>query len=508
MHKLMLTKTVMLRCFEMLQSKRLRMLLATLAILLMLLGIGCLTVTLLFNKLFYRMLSNYLVLLPDSEFFKTWSKPSVPIYFSVYLYNLTNPTDVLDGDRPHFSIVGPYVYRERRQTNVVGWSDEPVPKSVFYKSRTFYHFVPELSASSDRLGKVTSLNMPYLKSKELFEPFVTLSPREVLWEHRPMLLQFAGFFGFPTNAAILASFNGTEGDVIGIDTGARDVNEIGQIRSVNGKNKLKAWDYDEANRIVGTDGSLAPPYLDVGSILDVYVRDVCRTFRIQSNKRQPARNNQDVDIIVFSAFPFNQTDPHLSLRERMYCKNGMNCGPVGMVSARPCLVSKGTDFPLYFSKPYFLDVDPSVKAKFDGIPDAHAETHDTSIHIEPTTGLVLEANKRIQFNFLLENDNEMLRHINGPFYFPVAWVDESVVADKENLDLLYSRVLQPKRIIPFVASVFALFFVLLSLTIFAALVTFARARVVYSLSKTNDLRSPTSSTHTSSSSCPTEFEWD
>lgn len=46
-----------------------------------------------------------------SEAFEAWENPPAPIYMQFYFFNLTNPLEVLDGERPAVVEIGPYTYR-------------------------------------------------------------------------------------------------------------------------------------------------------------------------------------------------------------------------------------------------------------------------------------------------------------------------------------------------------------------------------------------------------------
>ena len=57
--------------------------------------------------------------------------------------------------------------------------------------------------------------------------------------------------------------------------------------------------------------------------------------------------------------------------------------------------------PIIASPPHFLGVDADIQAGVEGLnPDP--ERHVTKLNIEPSTGLLLQAKKRIQYNVLIE----------------------------------------------------------------------------------------------------------
>lgn len=49
-------------------------------------------------------------LINGTDTYKAWQKTIFPLYVSIYLFNLTNPDDVVGGGKPVLKEVGPYVY--------------------------------------------------------------------------------------------------------------------------------------------------------------------------------------------------------------------------------------------------------------------------------------------------------------------------------------------------------------------------------------------------------------
>ena len=44
--------------------------------------------------------------------YKEWIKPSVPIYMKYFVFNVTNPNEVMEGlEIPNVTQIGPYSYR-------------------------------------------------------------------------------------------------------------------------------------------------------------------------------------------------------------------------------------------------------------------------------------------------------------------------------------------------------------------------------------------------------------
>ena len=48
---------------------------------------------------------------PNSLSFNMWKEIPVPFYLSVYFFNILNPEEIVQGQKPQVQERGPYVYR-------------------------------------------------------------------------------------------------------------------------------------------------------------------------------------------------------------------------------------------------------------------------------------------------------------------------------------------------------------------------------------------------------------
>lgn len=54
-------------------------------------------------------------LVEDSPTLSRWANVSIPIYFSVYIFNVTNPAEFMAGEKPIVREVGPFVFIQKRR---------------------------------------------------------------------------------------------------------------------------------------------------------------------------------------------------------------------------------------------------------------------------------------------------------------------------------------------------------------------------------------------------------
>ncbi|KAF5401335.1 Lysosome membrane protein 2 [Paragonimus heterotremus] len=388
-----------------------------------------------FDRLFLSMLAKNTVLQPGSPLFDNWLSPSVPIWFKVYMLNLTNADEVLAGGRPHFQEVDP--------NNV--------------KITT-----PNLFCLSPDARWITLLTS--------CQPFTTITAEEAMWGYYPSsLLEVAG-----KKVGLFIKLNGTDVHEFVVDVGVENIQNIGQIYEADGKKKLTIWDNDEANMIIGTDGSLASPGLQVGSTVTFYVPEICRSTTLYATGKKSTVNLKDVEIIVFTGDPADPTEHIFEWRNRIFCQTKAGCPPKGLVSLEPCLKSEGVDMPMYLSQPSFIGADPRIGEHFDGLSIPNPDKHVTTVHIEPTTGFLLEAFKRVQFNILMRNTDKMFKKMKSGIYFPIGRIEETAVADKRSLEEIYNRILLPRKQIPIILSVVCAVTTLLAVIIILSLAIYLR----------------------------------
>ncbi|GAA56005.1 Lysosome membrane protein 2 [Clonorchis sinensis] len=489
------------------RSKPLRITLIVAAALFIVIALFTLILVLIFDRLFLALLAQKLAISPNSPVYESWLVPTVPIYFSVYLLNLTNPTEVLAGARPHLEEVGPYVYRERRERFDVQFGNGSESHTVRFKYRIFYYFDRNKSINDPSTVRITtpnlyflvmtSSNMGWILGDE--GPFITLTAEEVMWGYTPALVSFLRAFFGDKKVGLFATNNGTNVNEFVVNTGAKNIQDIGKIYEVNGQQILDIWDNLEANMLNGTDGTVAAPGLRVGSTVEFHVPDICRSVTSYAVDTTTTQERDDVEVTVFSGSPPNSTDPLAKWRTDMFCTKDSGCPPQGLLSLQRCAAKKGADLPLFLSQPFFLGADPQIAAAFDGLPVPSKEKYSTWVHIEPTTGFVLEAFKRIQFNIFMENTDSKYKDMKGPYYFPIAWIAEIAVADKKSVDMLANMVLAPRKKVPLILTIVGAISTVLAVTLIVILVACVRTRSISHRAKRNGTVSPASPVITTTS---------
>jgi hypothetical protein len=104
-----------------------------------------------------------------SSFIDRADNYKAPLLVTTYVYDIVNPDDIVYlGAKPIVKEYGPFVYTQRTQNYDLNFGD-PDHLTLFYKSYASYTFVPEQSAGWANETMVTTVNMPFVSVRNLFE---------------------------------------------------------------------------------------------------------------------------------------------------------------------------------------------------------------------------------------------------------------------------------------------------------------------------------------------------
>lgn len=223
----------------------------------------------------HQRLLQKLVLKNNSMLLERWSKPNVPMFFKVWVFDVKNAQDVIEkrSVKPELREIGPFVFRLRRQKDIVSFAGD----NLYYTERKLYHFMPELSCCAINtsvtipniplvavVDRALSYNLPLLGRfiprlinraiQSLREQlFVKKQVREILFEGYEvellkMVSRVGSIVGLPQmnqKFAILKGRNDTwrpeQDGVFAINTGVRDRHQFGKVASWNSYKQLPFW---------------------------------------------------------------------------------------------------------------------------------------------------------------------------------------------------------------------------------------------------------------------------
>lgn len=399
-----------------------------------------------FQKAVDQAVQKNVVLRNGTEIFNSWEKPPLPVYTQFYFFNVTNPEEILRGEKPLLQEVGPYTYRELRNKADIQFGDNGTTISAV--SNKAYVFERNQSVGDPKIDLIRTLNIPVLTVIELAQNpllreiveamlkayqqklFVTHTVDELLWGYKDEILSLIHVFRSDISPyfGLFYGKNGTnDGDYVFL-TGEDSYLNFTKIVEWNGKTALDWWATDECNMINGTDGDSFHPLITSDEVLYVFPSDLCRSV-----------------YITFSGFESVQGVPALRYKlpaeilantseNAGFCLPQGNCLGSGVLNASIC--KDGA--PIIMSFPHFYQADERFVSAIGGM-HPNKEDHETFVDINPLTGIILRAAKRFQINVYVKKLDDFLETGDiRTMVFPVMYLNESVLLDKESASRLKS----------------------------------------------------------------------
>jgi len=273
-----------------------------------------------------------LVLKNNSMLLERWSKPNVPMFFKVWMYNVKNAQELIGkrGVKPQLEEVGPFVFNLRRQKDVISFAGD----NLYYTERKIYKFNRELSCCAINtsvtipniplvavVDRALSYNLPLVGRfiprlinraiQTLREPmFVRKQVGEILFdgydvELLRMVSRIGSLVGLPQQSqrfAILKGRNDTwrpeQDGVWAINTGQRERHLFGRVSSWNSYRKLPFWPAPQCNVINGSDGTLFPPPIKRSEPLYIFNQELCRTVNLVFDRPSDIRSIQAYRFVL------------------------------------------------------------------------------------------------------------------------------------------------------------------------------------------------------------------
>uniref|UniRef100_A0A3P8UKS2 Lysosome membrane protein 2-like n=1 Tax=Cynoglossus semilaevis TaxID=244447 RepID=A0A3P8UKS2_CYNSE len=378
-----------------------------------------------------------IVLVEGSRVFESWKNPPPPVYMEYFFFNITNVDEVLLGAKPKVQQVGPYTYREYRYKDNVSMVENGTMVSA-YNTKSFV-FLREKSVGDPAVDIITTVNIPgwavmnkvkgnFFKSLMVnamgVEVFTNRTVQGLLWGYEDALLTkvSASQPDVETTFGLMYKKNGSNDGEFVYHTGVNDYMDYGRVETWKGESQLTFWKSDHSNSINGSDGSAFHPLLDKKERIYIFTPDLCRTIYMDFEK--------DVKVKGIPAYRF--TPPRSVLASKVenpdnagFCVTPQECLGTGLLKVSPC--RKGA--PVVASFPHFYLGEDKFAEAIDGM-SPQREHHQTFLDLNPTTGIIVRANKRAQINILLQRITGFPKTKNlKETIFPVMFLNESVEID-------------------------------------------------------------------------------
>jgi len=390
--------------------------------------------------------------------FKFWKDIPVPMYMSFRFFHVENPLEILSlGEKPVLTERGPYVYTERRHKKDIVFSENGT--LVSFREVSVFHFVPEMSVG-DENDEIRLLNVPFVtvlnqaKDQSWFKRqalkvavtatntqlFEIKSVHQWTWGYNDSLLELLKlsqpdmvpftYFGWFMNR------NNSDQGQLTIRTGLGDVQREAEIVSWQNRTSMDVWTDSFCNAINGTDGTMFHPFIQRNESLYMFTTDICRSIYASYEKDTLSKG---INAFKFVPPPSVFANGSVNPDNDCFCvPDTDHCLGAGVLNISKCQFGA----PVVSSSPHLFQADPQYLERLKGLHPSK-DLHQTYLNVEPVTGMVLDAAKRLQVNAFVDNIptwNNYFQNFPDKMIFPIVWFEEKGALDDHTAAIIRGQV--------------------------------------------------------------------
>ncbi|XP_023944545.1 sensory neuron membrane protein 1 [Bicyclus anynana] len=355
-----------------------------------------------------------------SEIYKMLHQEFPGAFIHVYVFNVTNSDAFIAGDDNKLKVeeVGPFIYQEYRRNGDLQVDEEA--GVMRYTPQLWTKFVPEGSIGDPHLVNVTVPNSALLAMASMLSdhPFfaktgfnllvsrmrptalMNMDVHSFLWGYEEPLITFGntvlpGWITFSKMGVLDRLYD--QSRIPRIESGITNEDKF-RIKSLNGVGGLDVWDYDNpskrtrCNTLEDTyEGIAYPPGLTSKTKLRVYRNVFCRMLDLELTGSTAMEYTPEAFVYRFSNDTFRSGPSTECLCGSKGCRNGIS-------DLSPCLYN----LPMVLSQAHFLDADPELYERIEGI-HPNRQIHGSQFIVDRMIGAVLNTHFTLQINVDLQD---------------------------------------------------------------------------------------------------------
>ncbi|XP_048338675.1 lysosome membrane protein 2 [Sphaerodactylus townsendi] len=418
-----------------------------------------------------RQVQEEMILRNGSDTLKVWEEPPPPVYMQFFFFNVSNPEEILNGETPWVTEIGPYTYREERPRVNVHILDNGT--RISFLSPKTYIFIPEKSVGNSEVDLIRTVNLPAVVAMEMTtttgmhlpvefllllykeEMFSIHTVHEWLWGYKDKFLHAMHKIN-PTvdeEFGFFSKMNGTDDGEYVVLSGEQSYKNFTRIVEWRGKEKLDWWTSPTSNMINGTDGSSFHPLLDPEESIYIFASDFCRSLELIHETYVTVKGIPAYRYVPPESF---YTSGAINKNNAGFCVPAGNCPGTGLLNVSTC--RQGA--PILISSPHFYQSDEKYIKDINGMYPSK-EDHQTFLDINPMTGILVRACKRLQVNIYVRSFQDFIQTGSiKTLVFPVLYLNESVLLDDDSAEKLKAAMFESSLLtsIPYVIMVLGVVF--------------------------------------------------
>ncbi|XP_014467437.1 PREDICTED: sensory neuron membrane protein 1-like isoform X2 [Dinoponera quadriceps] len=414
-----------------------------------------------FPKLLRSQIKKAIALKPGSEIREMWTAFPLPLDFKVYMFNVTNADEIMQGGKPKLQEVGPFFYDEYKvKLDLIDREDDD---SVEYSMKSIWYFNKKksngLTGDEDMVFPhlmILGMVMATLRDKpaavgvvgkavnSIFHNpdsiFVKAKAKDILFDGLPVDCTVTDFAGAAVCNVLktegkelipdgegrykFSLFGGKNGTVVPermrVMRGIKNFKDVGRVLEFDGKPALDIWPEDHCNQFNGTDSTIFPPLFGPDDDIVSFGFEICRSLSAHFSHHTKVKG---VNTLRYTA---NLGDGSKNEDEKCFCPTPETCLTRNLYDMTKCL-----GVPIIGSLPHFYDSEEKYLTMVDGL-NPKQENHEIDMDFEPMTATPIRAHKRLQFNMFVHPVPKFKLMKTFPeALLPLFWVEEGILLDDQ-----------------------------------------------------------------------------
>jgi scavenger receptor class B protein 1 len=369
--------------------------------------------------------------------FEWWADPPQQVVIRLYLFNITNHEQFLNGSHTklHFQEVGPYIFREKITHSKFAWHDNG---TLTYTSQRNAVFDPELNNLSLNdtvivpnvalLGIATTLSeapfflkfaLNMLMSRMDSQPVKKMPVYDYLWNNSDPILELAAKV-VPSmvpmkNVGVLDMIYRKFNEEVTVFIGPNNSKLFFTMDQYDGKNRFGYWPNMTCDSVkLATEGVLYHQQISKDDNLHFFRKTLCRAVTLVYEKETV---EQGIPVYRY-VLPLDTYNRPKDGSPDCYTLTGSKPHPDGLSEISQCF----NGVPMAVSFPHFLAADPAVRNAVVGMMPDEAK-HSAFVLVDPTTGLPLVSKAGVQCNLIMKDISGYTRVASfSNKYIPIFWL--------------------------------------------------------------------------------------
>ncbi|KAH9425317.1 hypothetical protein DERP_005920 [Dermatophagoides pteronyssinus] len=398
----------------------------------------------------------------NTDIYDMFKSLPVPLQFRIWAFE----ADVSTFDGQHINTItykkrGPYVYNEQRNKSFIEFSSDG--NNVSYTLDKYYTFNKDESCPGcSKDDKINFFNPLFAMEQANLDSFIEANKKD------PETLRMfeSLIYNFDTIDDLLITGNSNLGQSILaskdfntfiVDTGKSDIKQLEQVLSYADNSEITGvWPNNDdgstsrCNKLIGTDATQYAPGLTGDETIWAFETLLCYSLYAKHGIL-PDRDVKDIPTYRYTIMKENFLE---TLENSCFClEDDIKQCTSGMLNLKKCGAAIGFEF--LASPAYFFEAPEHLKwtglDKIVNIDDITEENCGTFFDIEPQTGIVLNAEKKLMLNIKVRpNAVPALKDLATDKYFnyqvsPFLYIEEAGGIDDENAKKLKDK-LYPKKV--------------------------------------------------------------